>query len=402
MSMITKFRNRVEKRIAYLIFRLFYRQNTKLVFFEAYNGEENGYSCNPKAIYEKMLQEEKYRDFHFVWSFWEPEKFHFLTQNPRTTLVKKGSYEYLKICAKSAYLFTNTSLPSYIVPNRHQKLIYLWHGKPLKCIGCGIQGEGDGKRSKAKINLDYKSSGRRLSILLSPAPIFTDIMCDAYALTPQKRKQALLEMGYPRNDFLFYYTADDVKRVKEKLKIPSEKKVILYAPTWRPYNWLGGNHFQHKEVLDYTKLYQELGKECVILCRLHHLEKGSVHYKEFEGFLYDVTDYPEVNELYIISDLMISDYSGTIFDYANLKRPIVLYMYDKEQYIHDANGLNFPLEVLPGKIVETQEELTKAVEIELEQFVYNKQYKTFNKTFNCLEGENSAGKILEAVIEENI
>jgi len=65
MSMITKFRNRVEKRIAYLIFRLFYRQNTKLVFFEAYNGEENGYSCNPKAIYEKMLQEEKYRDFHY-------------------------------------------------------------------------------------------------------------------------------------------------------------------------------------------------------------------------------------------------------------------------------------------------------------------------------------------------
>ena len=58
--------------------------------------------------------------------------------------------------------------------------------------------------------------------------------------------------------------------------------------------------------------------------------------------------------------------------------------------------------MLPGKIVETQEELTKAVEIELEQFVYNKQYKTFNKTFNCLEGENSAGKILEAVIEENI
>ena len=160
----------------------------------------------------------------------------------------------------------------------------------------------------------------------------------------------------------------------------------------------GGNHFQHTGGLDFDLMRRKLGEDCVLLCRLHHMEKGSVRYDEYPGFLYDVTDYPEVNELYIISDLMISDYSGTIFDYANLKRPMVLYMYDREQYVEHANGLNFPLESLPGRIVENQEELVCAVREELSAFSYDEKYRQFNETFNCLEGADSSGKLLAAVI----
>lgn len=398
MSIITKLRNRVEKKIAYIIFRTLFRQDEKLVLFESYNGEDNSYSCNPKALYERMQKAPEYAAYRFVWSVQHPEKFAFLRKNPRTSVVQKGSYEYLKTCARACYLFTNTGLPSYILPNRRQKLVYLWHGKPLKCIGCGIKGDGDGKRSKAKIAMDYRSSGRRLDILLSPAPVFSDVMSQAYALSEKKRKRALLLCGYPRNDFLFRFTGEDVARVKAGLHIPEGKKVILYAPTWRPYHWLGGNHFQHTGGLDFDLMQRKLGEGCVLLCRLHHMEKGSVRYEEYPGFLYDVTDYPEVNELYIISDLMISDYSGTIFDYANLKRPMVLYMYDREQYVEHANGLNFPLESLPGRIVENQEELVCAVREELSAFSYDEKYRQFNETFNCLEGADSSGKLLAAVI----
>lgn len=398
MSIITKLRNRVEKKIAYIIFRTLFRQDEKLVLFESYNGEDNSYSCNPKALYERMQKAPEYAAYRFVWSVQHPEKFAFLCKNPRTSVVQKGSYEYLKTCARACYLFTNTGLPSYILPNRRQKLVYLWHGKPLKCIGCGIKGAGDGKRSKAKIAMDYRSSGRRLDILLSPAPAFSDVMSQAYALSEKKRKRALLLCGYPRNDFLFRYTRKDIARVKVRLSVPAGKKVILYAPTWRPYHWLGGNHFQHTGGLDFDLMRRKLGEDCVLLCRLHHMEKGSVRYDEYPGFLYDVTDYPEVNELYIISDLMISDYSGTIFDYANLKRPMVLYMYDREQYVEHANGLNFPLESLPGRIVENQEELVCAVREELSAFSYDEKYRQFNETFNCLEGADSSGKLLAAVI----
>lgn len=400
MSIITKLRNRVEKRIAYVLFRTFLLQDKKLVLFESYNGEDNSYSCNPKALYERMQIVPEYGEYRFVWSVQNPQKFAFLKEKPRTSVVKKGSYGYLKACARASFLFTNTGLPSYIWPGRRQKLVYLWHGKPLKCIGCGIKGAGDGKRSKAKIDRDYKSSGRRLSFLLSPAPAFSDVMGDAYALSDKKRQRALLLCGYPRNDFLFCYTKEDVARVKAKLSIPEGKKVILYAPTWRPYHWLGGNHFKHTGGLDYGLLQKELGEGFVLLNRLHHMEGGSVCYDDYPGFLYDVTNYPEVNDLYIISDLMISDYSGTIFDYANLRRPMVLYMYDREQYIEHANGLNFPLETLPGRIVERQEELAGAVLEELESFTYDGKYRKFNETFNCLEGPDSAGKLLLAVIGE--
>ena len=398
MSIITKVRNRVEKRIAYVFFRTFLRQDKNLVLFESYNGEDNSYSCNPKALYERMLNAPEYNAYRFIWSVQKPEKFSFLQRNPRTSVVKKGSYGYLKLCAKASYLFTNTGLPSYIWPGRRQKLVYLWHGKPLKCIGCGIKGAGDGKRSKAKIDMDYRSSGRRLDILLSPAPVFSDVMSQAYALSDKKRERALLLCGYPRNDFLFRYTKEDVARVKAKLSVPEGKKVILYAPTWRPYHWLGGNHFQHTGGLDYDLMRRKLGEDCVLLCRLHHMERGSVCYDEYPGFLYDVTDYPEVNDLYIISDLMISDYSGTIFDYANLKRPMVLYMYDREQYIEHANGLNFSLDTLPGRIVENSQELAPAVCEELSGFSYDAKYREFNETFNCLEGADSSGKLLAAVI----
>lgn len=399
MSVISMLRNRIEKRIAYLLFRTVYKKKENLVIFESYNGEDNGYSCNPKALYEEMIKDNKYSRYYCIWSFQHPEKFSFLKEMPRTDVVEKGSYKYLRSCAKARYLFTNTSFPSYIWPDKKQKMIYLWHGKPLKCIGCGIKGAGDGKRSRKKIEMDYRNSGKRLSVLLSPAPVFSDIMCQAYRIGKKKRKESLLEMGYPRNDFLFRYTREEAWAIKEKLGIPQEKKVILYAPTWRPYHFLGKNHFQHTGVMNYGRLQKELGAECVVLCRLHHLESGTVQYDQYPGFLYEVTDYPDVNDLYIISDLMISDYSGTIFDYANLKRPIVLYMYDKERYINQANGLNFPLDILPGEVVETETELIEAVSSQLEKFEYNEKYKKFNEIFNLLEGSNSAKNILEAVME---
>lgn len=396
---INIFRNRIEKKIVFRMFQLTGNCDKKLVVFEAYGGNQNGYSCNAKALYERMIAEEKYGDYQMVWAFNEPEKFLFLAKNPRTTLVKRGSYAYLKVCARAGYLFTNTGFPNYVIPSEKQKMVYLWHGKPLKCIGCSIQGEGDGKRSKRKIELDYEDAGRRLSVLLSPAPVFTPIMSAAYHLDEKKQREAILECGYPRNDALFRFTEQDVSRCKHELGIPMDKKVVLYAPTWRPYHWKGENCFSHESALDYRQLYEEFCEDCVLLCRVHHLERGSVCFDEFPGFLYDVTDYPEVNDLYMISDLMISDYSGTIFDYANLKRPIVLYMYDREKYMYHANGLNFPLEELPGTITETQDEMMRAVRNGLENFSYDERYQHFNEVYNKLDHADAALDILNSIID---
>ena len=397
-----KLYNIIFKAGLFKLYQIIRPVNVKWVVFEAYHGnEQDGYSCNPRAIYEAMLSDPDYFDFKFIWVFKNPDKFDFLKNNKNTVIVKRESRQYLKFCAKAGYIFTNTGLPRYIKPNQYQKFIFTWHGKPLKRIGCSFNGKTEGKRNKKRIVRDYSNSGRRLSILLSPAPVFTSIMADAYNLSPKKRQVAMLESGYPRNDYLFKYKEEDVLRIKMNLQIPLDKKVILYAPTWRPFGYQGGRKYAHREVLDMKKLEADLGNDCVLLCRLHNLERGSMQFDQTPGFLYDVSEVKEVNELYIISDLLISDYSGAIFDFAILKRPIVLFMYDLEEYLNDANGLNFDLGFLPGPIAKNQNELVEAIKYELDHFVYEGKYKTFNEVCNCLDGPDCARRTAKQIVEIN-
>lgn len=392
--------NNFRKKCRYKLYQFIYPVQTKWIVFESYGGTNN-YGCNTRAIYEAMLGDPDYFDYKFIWAFNNTKKFEYLKENPNTVIVKRGTKRYVKFCARSKYIFTNTGMPKYIKPNKEQKMVYTWHGKPLKRIGCSFKGESEGKRTKKQLIKDYTASGKRLTILTSPSPVFTPIMADAYNLSPQKRKTAMLETGYPRNDYLFKYTPEDVLRLKINLGIPFDKKVVLYAPTWRPFKWIGGKSFEHVAVLDLEKLHKELGDEYVFLCRLHHLERDSMHFDQFPGFVYDVSMVQDVNELYIISDLLVSDYSGTIFDFANLCRPIVFFMYDKEEYVGGANGLNFELDFLPGPIVETQEELTEAIKYQLEHFVYDEKYKRFNEACNCLDGADCSYRTAHQIVEVN-
>ncbi len=392
--------NNLRKKLRYILYQFLYPVQTKWVVFESYGGTNN-YGCNTRAIYESMLQDPDYFDYKFIWAFNNVKKFNYLKQNPHTVLVKRGSKRYIKFCARSKYIFTNTGMPKYIKPNKEQKMVYTWHGKPLKRIGCSFQGESEGKRSKRQLMKDYTGSGKRLSILTSPSPVFTPIMADAYNLSPKKRETAMLETGYPRNDYLFRYTQEDVLRIKMNLGIPLDKKVILYAPTWRPYRWIGGKSFEYVPVLDLDKLHEQLGDDYVFLCRLHHLERGSMRFDKHPGFVYDVSMVQDVNELYIISDTLVSDYSGTVFDFANLCRPIVFFMYDMEEYVGGANGLNFDLDFLPGPIVETQEEMVRALKDQLAHFVYDEKYQKFNEACNCLDGADCAYRTSHQIVEVN-
>lgn len=384
-------------RLKFLYCRCRRTINYRTVVFESFAGQS--YSCNPKALYEAMLADPAYSDFTFIWAFRHPEKFKFLRKNPNTQVVRRNSRKYYEAYARAKYLITNTGFPVFFRASREQVAVNTWHGKPLKRIGCDFSGASEGKRTKKEMVRSYTKSGKRLTYLFSPAPVFTDIMCSAYNLNVSKRRSIVVETGYPRNDFLFNYTRDDVLRVKLGLGIPLKKKVILYAPTWRPYEYQGGRKFAHHNTLDFHRLRAELGDEYVLLFRTHHLESASVDFSEFTGFIYDVTSVMDVNTLYIISDLMISDYSGTIFDYANLRRPMVFYMYDRERYMTEANGLYFPLEELPGIIVTREEELAAAVKAQLVGFTYDEKYQRFNETYNTLDGPDCAARCLARIID---
>lgn len=113
--------------------------------------------------------------------------------------------------------------------------------------------------------------------------------------------------------------------------------------------------------MDLHKFQKELGDEYIILMRLHYFISNSIDITEFENFAYDVSSHDDVNELYLISDILITDYSSVFFDYANLKRPIIFYMYDLKEYQNEIRDFYIDLDELPGPIVTEQEELIREI-----------------------------------------
>ena len=150
--------------------------------------------------------------------------------------------------------------------------------------------------------------------------------------------------------------------------------------------------------MNFDKLKEELSEEYIILFRSHWLVANLFDFDKYKGFVYNVSDYDDIDELYIISDLLITDYSSVFFDYANLKRPIFFYMYDLEEYRDDIRGFYLDLKELPGPILKTEDELIKNIKNTTIDF-YNDKYKAFNQKFNYLDDGKASKRVVEKILK---
>ena len=196
------------------------------------------------------------------------------------------------------------------------------------------------------------------------------------------------------------YTQKDIEDIVSELQLPSDKKYILYAPTWRDNQHQAGIGYTYKTEVDFDKLKANLGDEFIILFRAHYLVANSFDFDKYKGFVYDVSKVNDINHLYVISDLLVTDYSSVFFDYANLKRPEIFYMYDLEAYGNEIRGFYIDLDELPGPIVQTEDELIKAIKNAEADRSYDEKYKAFNDKFNYLDDGKAAQRVTEAIIEE--
>ena len=133
--------------------------------------------------------------------------------------------------------------------------------------------------------------------------------------------------------------------------------------------------------------------------RLHYLVSNVIDVSQFKNFVYDVSDYEDINELYVIADMLITDYSSVFFDYANLKRPILFYMYDLDEYKNNIRDFYIDLNDLPGPIVENEKDLIKDIRNIDNIFIeYKENYKKLNEKYNYLD----CGKVTEKIVKECI
>lgn len=369
-----------------------------LIVFESFQGKY--YSCSPKAIFEEMLKNPEYAGYRFVWSFTNCRKHKYLTRNKRVSLVGRGSKKYYEAMATARYRISNSTNPVTVPIRKGQTYIQTWHGTPLKRLGLDIERDGNAAQSLKEIHEQYVREGKQFDYLLSPSTYTTEKLCSAFGLSEEDKAKKIVELGYPRNVALFTATEQTIAELREFYKIPEGKKVILYAPTFREGAYQYGKGFTYSIVLDIERLRARFGDSACVLMRTHYLANAQFDYEKYEGFLIKVSGVEDVNRLYLISDLLITDYSSVMFDFSILRRPMIFYMYDEEQYRGELRDFYIEPDILPGPIVTTQDDLETEIEKALNTtFVADEKYEEFCKKFVYLDDENAAKRVLEATIQ---
>ena len=163
----------------------------------------------------------------------------------------------------------------------------------------------------------------------------------------------------PRNDTLYNTTDEEIDNIKKQLGLPLDKKILLYAPTWRDSKD-GGKSYQIKPPIDFSNLENVLKDEYVLLLRTHPYTNELLGVN-FNRFVIDCTNYPNINDLLKITDILISDYSATIFDYCILERPIICFAYDIDAYSKERGFAMDIKSEIAGGIVQTEKELIERI-----------------------------------------
>lgn len=353
----------------------------KTIIFESYWGKN--YECNPRALYEYI--DKHYPEFETIWSL----------KNPLTHIEGKGkkvrmhSLKYFYYMARAKYFVNNVNFPDFYQKRKGAVELQTMHGTPLKTLGLDAPGEIKPGKNMEK----FLEKNRRWDYLCVPSDYVANIAEKAFA-----HRAKVLNSGYPRNDKLFNEnTPERINEIKSTLGIPSDKKVIFYAPTWRVRN-------KFKLELDILRLKEQLSKEYILLVKFHHYVANAVNLpdeEEVKGFLYDLSSYNDIRDLYLISDVLITDYSSVMFDYAILDRPMIFFTYDLEMYRDNLRGMYFDLiEKAPGPVCLTNDELIDEI-LNLKEFrsKYGEKLDTFRKMFNQYDKGNASEQIFNVMFK---
>ena len=308
-----------------------------LVVYEANLGKI--YGDSPKYVYEAMrrLHPEK----KAVWVLPPGHR----PPHPDVTVVRRGTLAYMRALARAAYWVDNQTFPRYVRKRPGQRYLQTWHGIPLKKMG----------KDKLGVRLPVQRPDRGTGAwdaLVVPNPYFEQTFVPAF-----EYERELVRYGTPRNDVLVDGSLTR-EQARQALDLPADATVVLYAPTFREDN--ADREVAVTVPFDVEALLEGLGENAYVLLRPHYLNRIKVPLSRRHSTL-DVSKVEDVNLLYLAADVLVTDYSSVMFDYALLRRPIVLFAYDYTEYLA-GRGTYFDLvEAAPGPMVRTTEELVEAV-----------------------------------------
>lgn len=330
----------------------------------AYNFKQ--YGCNPRYLSEYLL--EHHPDMEIYWVF--RRGVDVSAVDPRIKVVRFRSWQYYKLLATAEFLATNVRTDPFKIywhKRPGQKYMMLWHaGVALKRI------ERD---AEDKLGYSYlqraKHDSKVCDLMISGSAMHTELIHRAFWYDGE-----VLECGIPRNDLFFHEESVNVsrRRIAKHYGISEDDKIVLYAPTFRNSGTIEPYRIDWSRVM--PELCKMLGAERVsVIVRMHPNLIGKVDTSSLvscEG-VYDGTMYHDMQEMLAASDLLITDYSSSMFDFSMQGKPCLLYATDVAQY---DRGYYFNFRELPYPLAENEEELLSVIE-RFDKALYEKNLNDF-------------------------
>ena len=370
-----------------LIMRSFCSIDQNLIFFTNFSGE---YECNPGYICKEL--DKRDNEYKLVFVIWGGRKHtEFPEQFPESIItVKRYSYDFYKALCSAKIIIDNGT--SFIAANYKKKkkqiLISTWHGS----LGIKKFSKDDTEKN-IKYNKKARAGARQVNYMISNSAFENFYYKDTFwPNTP------ILMLGHARNDILFKESSSDViKEIKERVRnlyeIPQDASLCLYAPTFRDSGKL--NLYD----IDYEKLKQSLvekfGGDWVILTKFHFRTKRLVKNTKYPSFVYNVSNYPDIQELLAVIDAGITDYSSWICEYIHTRKPGFLYATDLEDY-NIERGFYDPIDAMPFPLATNDEELSRNI-LNFDQAKYEMDCEKFLSQKGCIDDGKAASRICDQI-----
>ena len=348
------------------------------------------YSGNPRYIYEYIVSQKYDKVWECIW-FYEKEPYDI---PGRVIQVKYKTLKYLYYMATAHVWIFDGRQPAFIRRRHKAHYIQTWHGTPLKKLGTDLDAVFmSGGLDLATYKKNFTDNAHTWEYLISQNPFSTKTFRRCFDFHGK-----FLEYGYPRNDILVRNDEPAwIALRKKEMGIPEDKKVLLYAPTWRDDEFTGDQMYSFRPAMDFDRMMSELSDEYVMLVKYHYLIQDAIDWTPYEGFVIQFDQTRDISELYLVADALITDYSSAMFDYSILKRPMFFFAYDLEKYENTLRGFYFGYEEqMPGPISETTDELITSIR-EYDRSAYQEKYDVFNERYNPFDDGFACSKVFSLI-----
>lgn len=346
------------------------------------------YTGNCRYIYENMVKEGLDQRYQCVWFFRNTD----IDIPGKAVIVPYARFRYLYYMAVAGIWVFDCRQPGFLKKRSNVRYIQTWHGTPLKKLALDMEDVfmANGE-SIEEYKANFHKNSRSWDYLISQNPFSTTTFRRCFAF-----EKEMLEIGYPRNDMLINDNNEEgIKRLKQKYGLPFDKKVILYAPTWRDDEYDKKGDYKFSPKLDFHLLKENLEQDYVMIVKYHYLVQDCIDWSQYGDFIYHFDD--DITGMYLVSDYLITDYSSVMFDYSVLKRPMFFYCYDLEKYKNTLRGFYFDFQAeAPGPISETTEQLLYDIQ-NFDKKEWTNRYQNFTDKYNPWDDGHASEKVTRLI-----